>query len=389
MNAKALGLIKEFEGLRLASYDDGIGVATIGYGTTRWPDGSPVKLGQNCTQKQAEQMLEAYIQKNIIPNLQKVPDWDKMTEEQQAALISFAYNLGAGFYKSDNFETISRYLASKDWEKVPEAFMLYVMPGSPVEAGLRRRRKAEGDLWQSSQNVTEAMPAEITPEKFQDFWRYYRNTESQVSGVWTLYSTIKSKAPELLQDDAAWIEKYREAPDFPNPLHVTYCSQRDNYRDANRTCFSSSCAMLVMALKPGAIHSDDDYIKTVFSIGDTTDANVQVKALAHYGIKARFTQQASKKDIIEQIDKGIPVPCGYLHHGTPLHPTGGGHWCCVIGYDDDGVFVNDPWGECSLMYGTFPSYNGANAHYSDKNWTNSRWCIEGPNTGYAIIAERE
>lgn len=150
MNSKAIQLIKEFEGLRLSAYNDGLGIATIGYGTTRWPDGSPVRLGQSCTQAEAEEMLKTHIEKHVIPGLKRIPDWDKMSEGKQAALISFAYNLGSGFYKSDGFDTISKYLASKDWDMVPAAFALYVNKGSPVEAGLKRRRAAEVRLWEET-----------------------------------------------------------------------------------------------------------------------------------------------------------------------------------------------------------------------------------------------
>lgn len=150
MNAKALKMIKEFEGLRLTAYNDGLGVATIGYGTTRWPDGSPVRLGQSCTEKQAEQMLIQHLEEDVLPNLERIPDWDEMSEGKQAALMSFAYNLGSRFYKSEGFDTISRYLANKDWQGVPAAFSLYVNPGSSVEEGLKRRRAAEVKLWEET-----------------------------------------------------------------------------------------------------------------------------------------------------------------------------------------------------------------------------------------------
>lgn len=169
--------------------------------------------------------------------------------------------------------------------------------------------------------------------------------------------------------------------------NTPYCSQRDNYRDANRTCYSSSCAMLLMTIRPGAVHSDDEYIREVFKHGDSTDASAQLKALAHFGVKARFVTNANKQTLVDQLNKGIPVPCGYLHHGTPQHPSGGGHWCCVIGADDTGVIVHDPWGECDLLHGTFPSTNGAKIHYSDANWTDTRWMADGPGTGWAILAE--
>ena len=35
----------------------------------------------------------------------------------------------------------------QEWDKVPDALYLYRNPGSNVEAGLARRRKAEGESW--------------------------------------------------------------------------------------------------------------------------------------------------------------------------------------------------------------------------------------------------
>jgi hypothetical protein len=70
-----------------------------------------------------------------------------MSDQQQSALVSFAYNLGAGFYGANGFETISARLREKDWAKVPDALLLYRNPGTNVEAGLKRRREAEGGLW--------------------------------------------------------------------------------------------------------------------------------------------------------------------------------------------------------------------------------------------------
>ena len=72
-----------------------------------------------------------------------------MNDNQRGALLSFAYNLGARFYGSGGFGTISRHLRVKNWSAVPEALKMYRNPGSKVEAGLLRRRKAEGKLWMS------------------------------------------------------------------------------------------------------------------------------------------------------------------------------------------------------------------------------------------------
>jgi GH24 family phage-related lysozyme (muramidase) len=70
-----------------------------------------------------------------------------MSDGKRGALLSFAYNLGAGFYGGSNFNTITRVLKNKEWDKVPDALYLYRNPGSNVESGLARRRKAEGEAW--------------------------------------------------------------------------------------------------------------------------------------------------------------------------------------------------------------------------------------------------
>ena len=59
----------------------------------------------------------------------------------------FNYNLGANFYGSSGFNTISKNLREKDWKAIPKTLELYRNPGSSVEAGLLRRRIAEGKLW--------------------------------------------------------------------------------------------------------------------------------------------------------------------------------------------------------------------------------------------------
>jgi lysozyme len=66
----------------------------------------------------------------------------------KSSLISFAYNLGANFYNSSGFNTITRVLKEKKWNEVPNVLELYRNPGSKVEAGLLRRRRREGLLWQ-------------------------------------------------------------------------------------------------------------------------------------------------------------------------------------------------------------------------------------------------
>jgi putative chitinase len=183
--------------------------------------------------------------------------------------------------------------------------------------------------------------------------------------------------------------------DASKNLSVPYFSQLDSSTNqASRMCFSSSCSMLVAALKPKALPgTDDQYLGIVNQFGDTTDAAAQIQALESLGIKARFVQNADFSTLEEQINRGFPVPCGFLHKGPVEAPSGGGHWLCVVGYTPKSVIVNDPNGDLDLIAGVYGSRNGAGLQYSRKNF-GRRWMVDekknnayAPGKGWAIIVE--
>lgn len=228
--------------------------------------------------------------------------------------------------------------------------------------------------------------------KLDDFFRFYKGLPHQQAAVQQLQEAMPAS---LLKPDATWIQTYRaagkqsEKAPPSNPLRVPYFSQRDSAtRHALRMCFSSSCAMLIEALRPGTLsgpNGDDAYLGRVLRYGDTTDPMAQLKALGSYGIEASFTKHANWQTVEHQIDKGIPVPLGFLHHGTASAPGGGGHWLCCIGYAPDALIVHDPFGEIDLARGGYLNNWGARLRYSRKNF-GPRWMVEGPGSGWAIIA---
>jgi lysozyme len=143
-------LIKEFEGCHLKAYYDpltGRLPITIGWGSTRRKDGSRFMIGNIITKEEADDLLYFQLRREFLPSLQKIPHWSEMNDNQRGALLSFAYNLGAGFYNGSGFNTISRNLREKNWEAIPKTLEMYRNPGSNVEKGLLRRRIAEGTLW--------------------------------------------------------------------------------------------------------------------------------------------------------------------------------------------------------------------------------------------------
>ena len=147
---QALDLIKEFEGFVAKAYYDpksgGLPI-TIAYGSTRKIDGSAFHIGDTITKEDGEKLLIYQLETDYIPTLSKIPYWNEMNDEMRGALLSFGYNLGANFFNSSGFNTISVVLNQKKWNEVPKTLELYRNPGSSVESGLLRRRIAEGKLW--------------------------------------------------------------------------------------------------------------------------------------------------------------------------------------------------------------------------------------------------
>ena len=191
----------------------------------------------------------------------------------------------------------------------------------------------------------------------------------------------------LMDDSSNWVRIYRTRPETPKSsiLDVPYYPQTDNYRDANRTCNSSSCAMCLAYFKPGTLtgaKGDDAYVQKVFSIGDTTDHSVQTKVLASYGIKSSFSYSLSFADLDRELAAGRPVVIGILHRGPLSSPTGG-HMVVVIGKTDSGDYVvNDPYGSLNDGY-TGAVTNGRGAVYRRSELAR-RWC-PGGNDGWGRI----
>lgn len=225
------------------------------------------------------------------------------------------------------------------------------------------------------------------------FFENWKGFPHQIAGARQFWEAVPTS---LKRRDATWYETWKAAGKqekprtLSNPLQVRYFSQRDSStQHALRMCFSSSCAMLLETIKPGTLvgpNGDDAYLGRVLRYGDTTDAASQIKALQSYGVTASLVQNASWKTIEAQIDKGIPVPIGILHHGPVGRPTGGGHWICVIGYADDALIVHDPFGELDLTNGGYGVSWGARLRYSKTN-LGPRWMVEGPGTGWAMIVK--
>lgn len=411
ISSKGAEFIKGFEGLRLESYQDQAGVWTIGYGTT----GPKIGPNQTITKEQAEVLFE----KDLLFFEDSVNDALKVQVNQNEfdSLVSFTYNVGASALRSSTLLKLLNANTSKTI--VAAEFLKWVKVGEGVVSeGLKRRRQEEKAVF-LLKNIKTALAHSIVAKR--DTWLKRKPEQASSlsaeeklfvpSGSAHVWQTIKMVPGEAdyevtleAQPEKSWwfyplhwkiindLKPDESKPSFAHPeklvLNVPYYSQRDNERDPLRTCFSSSCAMLLKYLKPNSIKGDDEYINIVFKYGDTTNPTVQIDVLKDFGVQAKFLQNGGWSDIDSLLMAGIPVPIGILHKGNVSQPTGGGHWIIIIGRSEDSTkyYVNDPFGELDLVEGVYSSSSGKNLSYSKKN-LGPRWMIEGPGSGWFIKAK--
>lgn len=148
---KAIELIKHFEGLYLETYLCPAKVATIGYGTTVYPNGESVKLGDKITKEEAEVYLQYEIKK-----IEKQFDMEQyyrygLNIDQYDACISFIYNLGIGNFSKSTL--LKKIKVDPNDPTIEQEFMKWINAnGKPLE-GLRRRRHSEWILYSTGKII--------------------------------------------------------------------------------------------------------------------------------------------------------------------------------------------------------------------------------------------
>ena len=165
INPAGLDRIKSFEGIldgnpstvNLDPYVDPVGIYTIGWGhaivwgnnflRTSTPNAKAIarQLYPNgLTRAQAEELLRNDIRAHSIPieGLIKVP----VTDNQFAALVSFAFNLGVNNLRNS---TLLRKVNARDYDGAALEFAKWNKAGGKVLKGLTRRREAEATLFRT------------------------------------------------------------------------------------------------------------------------------------------------------------------------------------------------------------------------------------------------
>ena len=128
-------LIKKWEGCKLTAYKCPAGKWTIGYGNTTYEDGSSVKEGDKITQARAEQMLTAYLEKEVYWPLEGIG----LSDNQISAVSSLIYNVGWGSFSRSK---CWKAMKEKDWGEVYNNWD-WIKANGKVMKGLIKRRAEE------------------------------------------------------------------------------------------------------------------------------------------------------------------------------------------------------------------------------------------------------
>ena len=139
LSVAALAAIAGYEGYRSTAYIPVPGdVPTIGHGTTRYEDGSAVKMGDRVTPERAQVLLrnDASTFERAVKRCAPVP----MHQHEYDAFVSLAYNIGeSAFCKS----TLVRKLNAGDYAGACREILKWdKFRGQPLR-GLTMRRQAE------------------------------------------------------------------------------------------------------------------------------------------------------------------------------------------------------------------------------------------------------
>lgn len=142
-----LDLIKKFEGCKLKPYLCPAKIATIGWGSTYYEDGTPVKITDKAiTPERADDLFLKTLSKyEEAVNFLTIHE---LTQHQFDALVSFCYNCGISNLKTSTL--LRKVNINPKDPSIEKEFNKWNKGGGKVLPGLTSRRTAEWRLYSSS-----------------------------------------------------------------------------------------------------------------------------------------------------------------------------------------------------------------------------------------------
>jgi len=147
VNQATIDLIKHFEGFSATAYHDSIdapSIDTIGYGSTTYPNGKKVKVGDPAiTEQQAIEYLTFEVNQKAVAVSHLVTS--QLNDNQFGALVSFAYNLGEGNLSESTL--LKKVNANPKDPSIQLEFDKWIYSNHLPVKGLETRRRAEWTLY--------------------------------------------------------------------------------------------------------------------------------------------------------------------------------------------------------------------------------------------------
>jgi len=149
----AISMIKRWESFRSKPYLCSAGVATIGYGTTVYPDGRRVTLEDApINEVEAMVLLKHMLSSKYVPAVVRLcpelladamitGNWSRFS-----AIVDWVYNLGAGNLQ---ISTLRRKIKEHKWDECDAEIRKWNKAAGMVLRGLTLRREDEVRVWNS------------------------------------------------------------------------------------------------------------------------------------------------------------------------------------------------------------------------------------------------
>jgi len=146
----AILLATRFEGMARVGRDGLIypyrcpaGIATIGVGSTSYPDGRPVRMDDAPISKSTAQSMLMHELEACTASVLRLCPGVHDQPFRLSALVDFVYNLGAGRLQTS---TLRRRVNARNWPAAAYEIRRWNKAGGKVLAGLVARREAEAQL---------------------------------------------------------------------------------------------------------------------------------------------------------------------------------------------------------------------------------------------------
>lgn len=145
INNKGIDLLKELEGFRAEPYKDSVGIPTIGYGNTRYEDGTKVTMeDEPISEKRAEHLFKIILERTESRVREELGV--TLSDDKFSSLVSFTYNVGIGAFRRSTLKKVIEQNPSA-FSEIEREFMRWNKAGGRVIKGLINRRKKEYKLY--------------------------------------------------------------------------------------------------------------------------------------------------------------------------------------------------------------------------------------------------